>query len=300
MNFRKYQHIERFGTDSVRGIENGTCYVFPKIDGTNASIWLEDGEVKCGSRRRELTIDDDNAGFCAEMINDAKVKEYLKKHPTHRLFGEWLVPHTIRTYREEAWRKFYVFDVCVDNGEDGLTYISYEEYKPLLEEFELNYINPIKIIKNGSYENFIKELESNTFLIKDGAGEGEGIVIKNYEFINKYGKQIWAKIVSSEFKERHYKKMGAPEFVVEAIEDKIVNEFVTIAFIEKEFAKIVHTNGGWETKNIPELLNRTYKELIDEEMWHILKKLKNPTIDFKRLYFLVTQKIKRTKPELFK
>lgn len=299
MNFRKYQHIERFGTDTVNGIENGTCYVFPKIDGTNASVWLEQEEVKCGSRNRELTIENDNAGFYAKMLTDEKIKKYLHKHPSHRLFGEWLVPHTLKTYKEEAWRKFYIFDVCIDNEEDGVTYIPYDQYKELLEEFGLNYINPIKIIKNGSYEHFIKELESNTFLIRDGAGPGEGIVIKNYEFINKYGKQIWAKIVSSEFKERHYKTMGCPEFVAEAVEDRIVNEFVTTAFIEKELAKIVHKNDGWESKYIPELLNRVYKELIDEEMWHVLKKFKNPTVDFKRLYFLVTQKIKRIKPELF-
>ena len=37
--FVKYQHIERFGTQETEGIENGTCYVFPKIDGTNASLW---------------------------------------------------------------------------------------------------------------------------------------------------------------------------------------------------------------------------------------------------------------------
>ena len=32
MDFRKYQHIERFGTTEVDGIELGKCYVFPKID----------------------------------------------------------------------------------------------------------------------------------------------------------------------------------------------------------------------------------------------------------------------------
>ena len=41
MEFKKYQHIERLGTLEVEGIELGTCYVFPKIDGTNGSnlVW---------------------------------------------------------------------------------------------------------------------------------------------------------------------------------------------------------------------------------------------------------------------
>jgi hypothetical protein len=28
--FRKYQHLERFGTSEVQNIELGDCYVFPK------------------------------------------------------------------------------------------------------------------------------------------------------------------------------------------------------------------------------------------------------------------------------
>jgi len=35
--FMKYQHVERYGTDEVEGIELGETYIFPKIDGTNGS-----------------------------------------------------------------------------------------------------------------------------------------------------------------------------------------------------------------------------------------------------------------------
>ena len=41
MEFRKYQHIERYGRNEVLGIEQGVCYVYPKIDGTNSSVWLK-------------------------------------------------------------------------------------------------------------------------------------------------------------------------------------------------------------------------------------------------------------------
>ena len=62
MEFLKYQHVERFGTTETQGIENGMCYVFPKIDGTNSQLWWDNG-LKAGSRNRELFIDNDNAGF---------------------------------------------------------------------------------------------------------------------------------------------------------------------------------------------------------------------------------------------
>lgn len=300
MQFRKYQHIERFGTTEVEGIEIGTCYVFPKIDGTNSSVWLNDGVVCAGSRNRQLTLDKDNAGFYAAISKDERIKSYLEKHPTHRLFGEWLVPHSLKTYRDDAWRKFYVFDVCVDaDNETGLEYLPYEIYQPLISEFDLDYLAPLKIIKNGRLDDFIKILNENNFLIKDGSGVGEGVVIKNYDYYNKYKRQTWAKIVTSEFREKHHKEMGAPVKENRLVEDDIVDAFVTEAFVEKEYAKIVNENDGWTSKLIPQLLSRVYHELICEEMWNILKKFKNPVIDFKALNTLTIAQVKMVKPDIF-
>ncbi len=186
MEFQKYQHVEKFGTTEVEGIENGTCSVFPKIDGTNASVWFASG-VHAGSRKHEVTLSKDNAGFCAYALSQPNIHELLSKIQNLRLFGEWLVPHTLKTYRDDAWRRFYVFDVVEDVGE-GFRHIPYEEYKPMLEEFGIEYIPPIAVVKNGSYETFISLLDKNTYLIKDGEGFGEGIVVKNYE----YQKQIWS------------------------------------------------------------------------------------------------------------
>lgn len=300
MEFRKYQHVERFGTTEVENIETGTCYVYPKIDGTNSQLWLNNGELCAGSRNRQLTLDNDNAGFFAAMSGDDRVVNYLRKHPTHRLFGEWLVPHSLKTYRDAAWRHFYVFDVCVDSDtEGGLEYLPYEVYQPLVEEFHLDYIAPLKIIKNGNLEDFITVLNGNNFLIKDGEGVGEGVVIKNYNFYNRYGRQTWAKIVTSEFREKHHKTMGAPEMERHLVEEDIVDKYVTSAFIDKEHAKIVEQSGEWTSKMIPQLLNRVYHELICEESWNFVKQFKNPTINYKTLNVLTIQKIKTVKPEIF-
>lgn len=301
MEFRKYQHVERFGTMEVEGIEIGMCYVFPKIDGTNSSVWLgADGQIHAGNRNRELSLEKDNAGFLKAISEDERIKAYLAKHPDHRLFGEWLVPHSLKTYRDDAWRRFYVFDVCVDaDNETGLEYIPYPVYQPLVEEFSLDYLAPIRILKNATLDDFIKCLNENNFMIKDGAGVGEGIVIKNYDFYNPYKRQTWAKIVTSEFREKHHKVMGAPLKENRLVEEEIVDKFVTSAFVEKEFAKIVNENGGWSSKMIPRLLSSVYHELICEEMWNVLKEFKNPTINFRALNNFTITKIKQVKPEIF-
>lgn len=299
--FKKYQHLERYGTDEVDGIEFGNCFIFPKLDGTNASIWVDDRNVvKGGSRNRELTLDNDNAGFYQYVCDTGKIIAYMDKHPNHRLYGEWLVPHSLKTYRDDAWRKFYIFDVTIDQG-DGVEYIPYDIYKPMLDEFDLDYIVPIARVSNTTYEVLLKALERNQFLIKDGEGNGEGIVVKNYDFYNKYKRQVWAKIVTTEFKEKHAKEMGYNEIQIQKlVEEKIVEDYVTSAFVEKEYEKVRLEQEGWTSRCIPMLLSRVFYELINEEMWHILKEYKNPKIDFRTLNALTIKKVKEVKSDIFR
>lgn len=291
--FKKYQHIERFGNTGVDGIELGTTYVFPKIDGTNGSVWLDNGILKAGSRNRELSIEKDNAGFYKWVLGNDKIKKYLIDNPTHRLYGEWLVPHSLKTYRNDKWKNFYIFDIITDDEE----YIPYEIYSEKLEKYELDYIPVLCKYKNGNYDKFINQLKQNTYLIKDGEGIGEGVVIKNYEFYNKYKRQIWAKIVGTEFKEKHRQNFDSNIIELEMLEEKIVNEFLTETFIEKEYSKLCID--GWSNKKIPMLLGVIWHEFIIEETWNIIKKYKNPKIDYKILQRFVTCKIKDVKKDIF-
>jgi hypothetical protein len=293
MGFEKYQHIEKYGSTEVLGIEDGTCYIFPKIDGTNGSVWCDTYVIKAGSRNRQISLEEDNAGFYKWLTEQENIKEFFRVYPNFRLFGEWLVPHSLKTYRDDAWRKFYVFDIM-----DGDEYIDYAEYKPILEQYNIDYIPPLAIIERGSEEQFIKALEKNVFLVKDGEGVGEGIVIKRYGFKNRFGRTKWAKIVTSEFKEKHTKVMGPAVIAGEKKdEDRFIDDFCTEAFILKEHAKIAID--GWSSKMIGKLLGVTFYELVKENMHEALSKLKNPTIDFGKLNRLCTEKIKKTLPELF-
>ena len=201
----------------------------------------------------------------------------------------------MKTYRDDAWRDFYIFDVM-----EGDKYIPYDEYKPLLESFNLNYIPPLAIVNNPTYESLIKLLDKNKYLIKDGNGSGEGIVIKNYEFVNKYGRTTWAKIVTNEFKEKHHKEMGAPKVESKTvIEEKILDKYVTKSLIEKEYSKIVNEKDGWRSEYIPMLFGRVYHALVTEETWNFVKDFKRPKVDFKRLYNLTISKVKEVKSDLF-
>jgi hypothetical protein len=299
MNFRKYQHLEKFGSDDVENINLGECYVFPKIDGTNGSLWRDNnGTICAGSRNRELELDNDNQGFYNKILENDNMVKFFDNENNYRLYGEFLIPHSLKTYREDAWRKFYVFDVIEENGDD-YRYLPYDEYKILLEKYDIDFIPCLTRIKNGSYEQFVKLLDKNYYLINDGQGVGEGIVIKNYNYTNKYGRIVWAKIVRSEFKDLHRKTMG--EHVVEGkkiIEDEIVNKYLTSAMIDKVYQKIKNDT-GWNSESIPRLLGEVYHDLVSEEIWNFVKKNKYPTINFKTLQYFSNQKVKEVLKELF-
>lgn len=292
MKFEKYQHIERLGTAATDGILDGICYVFPKLDGTNTSVYLnDDGQIEVASRNRVLSIHNDNQGVCNYVLQSPireRYEKYFKAHPNHRLFGEWLVPHTIRTYIPEAWRKLYIFDVM----EDG-KYLTYDEYYDELLDYEIPFIKCMERIDNPTPEQIQAFIDRCTFLMQAGQ-IGEGIVIKRYDFVNRFGNTVWAKIVRPHVKaaQKRQNPLNA-----DTIETQIVDAFLTPEFVQKEFDKIAAD--GWSNKLIGKFLGVTWYTFITEETFNFLRKFHNPKIDFGLLNRLVVEKIKFFKADLF-
>ena len=106
---KHYGKIHRLGKEETDGILEGSCSIQEKVDGANTSIWLEDGVLKMGSRTRVLGEEEFN-GFVPYVKAHAGINLYLQNYPNDRLFGEWLVRHTI-AYKETAYKKFYLFDI---------------------------------------------------------------------------------------------------------------------------------------------------------------------------------------------
>ena len=289
MKFEKYQHVERLGTDATEGILDGMVYVFPKIDGTNTSVYLNDaGEVEVASRNRVLNIHDDNQGVCNYVLSQPKFKAYLERHPNHRLFGEWLVPHTVRGYRDDAWRKLYIFDVM-----DGERYLTYDEYYDDLLNAEIKIVKCIDCLMKPTPERIQSYLDHCTFLMQDGL-LGEGIVIKRYDFVNRFGRTVWAKLVRPVVKvaSRIQRPLSS-----DAVEPQIIEKFLTPELVEKEFSKLAAD--GWNSKLIPKLLGVVWHVFITEETINFLRKFHNPKVDFGLLNRLAVEKIKTVKSELF-
>lgn len=290
VEFIKYPHLEKFGNSAVDGIEFGEVYVFPKIDGTNGQIFKSNNQIYAASRNRVLTKEYDNAGFYNWVLTQQEFCNFFIDNPNLILYGEWLVPHTLKTYYDDSWKKFYIFDVF-DTQKCG--FLPYDVYSQILSRYpHINFITPTFKVNNPTMDDFLKAMQTNTFLIKDGMGIGEGIVIKNYQFVNKYGRVTWAKLINNEFKESRSKKNNVKKIGKDTLEEKIIEEFLTESLIQKEKAKIINEYGEFNSSLIYKILNVIWHEFITEEIWQIIKQYKNPVIDFNRLYRLSIKRIK--------
>ena len=110
--FKKYPKIHRLGNEDAEGIlDHCLCYIQEKIDGANTQLWVEDGKIMKGSRN--LKLSGGFNGFCEYVDNHEGINSLLKLRPEYRLYGEWLVKHSIQ-YKETAYKQFYLFDIEVD------------------------------------------------------------------------------------------------------------------------------------------------------------------------------------------
>lgn len=298
MQYKSYQHIEKLGNKEVEGILKGKCSIQPKIDGTNGVVWLgDDGIIHAGSRRRDLTLDNDNAGFYNTVIKDDNIRKYLLDHKDHYLYGEWLVPHTIRYYHPESWKHFYVFDIfSYDRG-----YIPYDEYSKELDKYGISYIPEIISIDNPTMEDLTKYLKETKYLIPEDK-MSEGIIIKNYEYRNQYGRCTYAKIVAEEFfNTKSILRMKNHEAKDKTSEKDIVTTMLSEPLIRKEFAKIkLAYPDARRQELIGRTLNTIFHVFIHEELLDYIEK-KKPLINFYYLKKECDERIKEVlRSELFK
>ena len=287
--FQKYQKVRRLGDIYTEGLLDGTVYVFPKLDGANGSVWYDQDElkVKCGSRNLKLSEKKQNQGFYSYVMNNEELVKLAKTYPTLRFYGEWLVPHTIKNYIDGAWNRFYIFDVTTEEGH----HVPYHKYVKMIEPFGVDVVPLIKSFKNPTEDKLVELAHRVNFLCEEDTF-GEGIVIKNYEYINRYGEQTWGKVVTGEFKKKNYEVFGSPS-VPTITEEKIIDGFVTTSFIEKEMSKLGYTLENYPNNIIGEFLGRTWRTFIEEEMFNIIKKLKNPRINFGYLNKLFVDRLKK-------
>lgn len=282
--FRKYGKIHRLGKEETEGILNGTCHIQEKVDGANTSIWFdkESNWIRCASRSKE--VKDGFNGFVDYVHKHEGIKNLLADFPSLRLYGEWLVRHTI-AYKETAYRKWYMFDVMDD---DNGMYFSSDEVKKLGETYGIETVPYHGVFENPTIEQI------NEFVGKTEFGDrGEGVVIKNFSFVNKFGDTQYAKVVTESFKEDNAVVFGGNNKHSDTYwEMYFCNKYMTLPRVQKIMNKIQpELDEKLDMKHIPRIMGTAFHDLITEEGYEIAKG--GHVIDFKAFKRVCDKKSKQ-------
>lgn len=279
MKFRAYPKIHRLGKEETDGIlDEGVVVVQEKVDGANTSIWIDDGVIKCGSRTRELPDTESFNGFVEWVRNDVVIADYLRNNPTHTLYGEWLVRHTI-AYNETSYKKWYLYDILTEDGFMDLGVVV-----TIAKKYGFDYPT---IFAEGVLT--LDEIKSHVG--KTTLGEhGEGIVLKRFGFVNKFGDHCYAKIVTEKFKEDNGITFGGNNKHSEVYQEMyFVNKYCTLARVQKIMNKLQpEIDKRLDLEHIPRISSTCYHDMITEEGWEIAKAQK--VVDFKALQRLSIKK----------
>lgn len=287
-NFRKYEKIHRLGKEETDGILDAPVHVQEKIDGANLQVWLEDGVIHVGSRNNDVTLREDGFNGAVQYIqNHLGIKQFFELNPSHRLYGEWLVRHTI-LYSATAYNKFYLFDVYVPD-------FGFESTPDVLQVasvfgIETPHYYGLYDIKSDEQLEAIKSLVGKSML----GEKGEGVVIKRNDFRNKFGDTVYAKLVGQEFMEDNAVAFGGNNKFSDVYREMwAVNKFMTLGRIQKICSKITSETGErMDMKHIPKVMGMAHYDLFQEEMWTIAENCTVP-FDFKRFQILAYKKAKQ-------
>lgn len=281
--FKKYQKILRLGTEETDGILNGYCFVQEKIDGANTQIWFDESVawIKTGSRSQE--IKEGFNGFIDYVQKNEPIKKLLQDHPTWHLYGEWLVKHSI-TYSETAYKKWYMFDIMDDNDK----FLTTDEVDMIAKKYGIPHPKLFGIFENPTVEQLQKFVG-----VSELGKDGEGIVIKNFDFVNKFGDLQYAKIVTQKFKELNGVTFGGNNKHSDTYNEMyVVNKYMTLPRVQKIMNKIQPTiDERLDMKHIPRIMESAYHDMLTEEVWDIQKKSRK--IDFGALQRLCYAKAKQ-------
>lgn len=280
MEFKAYPKIMRLGKEETDGILDVKLTVQEKVDGANVSIWLADGKLCFGSRTRQLPDDESFNGFGAAVKANTAILHYLEQYPHRRLYGEWLVKHTI-TYPDEAYRKIYLYDVYDHEIEDWLDQPAVKEIATLCDiEYPQIFVQDVIIT-----EAEIKEFVGKSFI----GPQGEGVVLKA-DFTNRFGDKVYAKVVHEKFKESNAIVFGGNNKHSETYwEMYVVNKYCTVARVQKIMNKLQPMQERrLHMEETSKVAGTCYHDLIQEEAWEIVKKV--PALNFKKLQSLCMRK----------
>lgn len=244
---------------NVGSIELSTFFDEPvqaeeKVDGSQFSFGVFNGELKARSKGKELIIDAPEKLFAKAIETVQSIRQYLRDGWTYR--GEYLAKakHNALAYDRCPEKHIIIFDV--NDGHES--YLSYEDKS---EEAKRLGLEVVPLIYKGMIttpEQFLKLMDNVSIL---GGQKIEGIVLKNYTKFGRDKKVLMAKYVAEAFKEvhKHEWKVGNPK------QNDIIQILTAKYTTPARWAKAIqHLKERGELTNSPKDIGNLIKEVQND------------------------------------
>lgn len=295
MNFPQYKKILRIGHEENKDIfsnPDDEIIVQEKIDGGNFRFTIINNNIIFGSRTQQLTSDegeDTNVakGFarCIAYVREKLKDKDLSKYSGVIFYGENCIKHTIN-YDWEKIPPFLGFDILDLNTNKFIhsraVWVTYQDLG----------LPTVPLIKVCDAKDII-EITDDIVPISAYASpsskdmKAEGVVFKNYD------KQLMAKYVRDEFKERNTEAFGGhPKYNKEGVFDDtdMVFKYCTNHRIDKIVFKLVEEGNKLDMSMMGTLIKRTIQDIYEENWQEIL--MSNWKLDLKNVRNLVAKRCK--------
>jgi len=253
-----YSSPYNYGHRDLAELFDGQVVAEEKIDGSQFSFGIKDGELFMRSRRVAV-LEEDAGMFGLAVQAVVAVREMLHAGWTYRCEYLSKPKHNTLAYDRVPENNIILFDI--DRGDQD--YLSPEDAENEATCLGLEFVPWWIVEEKPSLEQIEKWLQAKSVL---GNVPVEGIVFKNYAKLDPHTKKtLMGKFVSEKFREKHSGDWAKRNPGKKAFVQNIIDEHATEARWMKAIQHLQETeeiNG--EMRDIPKLLKEISTDVLDD------------------------------------
>lgn len=195
--WHSYPKLYTIGHGAIQSIFDDEVIIEEKIDGSQFSFGVFDGELRCRSKSVQQHLDNPDKMFNLAIATAKRLFEAGLLSEGYMYSGEYLnkPKHNALVYGRTPAQHIIIFDIRTGHE----TYMNYDEKKAEAERIGLECVPLVGRCKIETAEQLLEMLKRSSCL----GGMIEGLVVKNYSRFTKDGHAMIGKFVTEAFKEVH-------------------------------------------------------------------------------------------------
>jgi hypothetical protein len=253
MRLNSYPSIYNLGHRAIATLLDAPVLVEEKVDGSQFSFGVVDGEILCRSKGADLHVDAPEKMFTAAVATAKKLAPNLRPGWVYR--GEYLAKpkHNTLSYDRIPQDHVILFDVCPGLEE----YLSPEAKREEASRIGLEVVPAFFVGKVEGLEHFRSLLDTVSVL---GGQKVEGVVIKPLAY-DQFGPD--KKVLLGKFVSEHFKEVHAGEWKKEnpSTGDVIQNLIVQYRTPSRWAKAVQHLREAGQLEDSPRDIGKLFKEV---------------------------------------